>query len=98
MWQPRSADEFRNLTALAQAAVGFDTTRGDVLTVEDLAFDDNRSAAGLRCPSRCWRRAESSPVLIKYVALLVGVAGGGGLRRAARAQDMPQSARGRVGK
>ena len=45
VWQPRSADELRNLTALAQAAVGFDTTRGDVLTVQDLAFDGNRAAA-----------------------------------------------------
>ncbi len=27
-----SADELRNLTALAQAAVGFDTTRGDMVT------------------------------------------------------------------
>ena len=44
-WQPRSADELRNLTALAQAAVGFDTARGDVLTVQDLAFDDNRGGA-----------------------------------------------------
>ncbi len=41
-WQPRSADELRNLTALAQAAVGFDATRGDMLQVEDLAFEDNR--------------------------------------------------------
>ena len=31
-WQPRSADELRNLTALAQAAVGFDAARGDLLT------------------------------------------------------------------
>ena len=42
VWQPRSPDELRNLTALAQAAVGFDTARGDVVTVQDLAFDDNR--------------------------------------------------------
>jgi flagellar M-ring protein FliF len=40
-WQPRSADELRNLTALAQAAVGFDQTRGDVLTVQDLAAAEN---------------------------------------------------------
>src|SRR5580658_3491248 len=43
VWQPRSADELRNLTALAQAAVGFDTARGDMLTVEDLAFEENRT-------------------------------------------------------
>src|SRR5665213_1275765 len=40
-WQPRSADELKHLTALAQAAVGFDPARGDMITVEDLAFDDN---------------------------------------------------------
>jgi len=28
VWQPRSAEELRNLTSLAQAAVGFDTARG----------------------------------------------------------------------
>ncbi len=32
VWQPRSPDELRNLTALAQASIGFDTTRGDVIT------------------------------------------------------------------
>ena len=47
VWQPRSADELRNLTALAQAAVGFDAARGDMLTVEDLAFDDNRCRAAV---------------------------------------------------
>ena len=56
-WQPRSADELRNLTALAQAAVGFDTSRGDMLTVEDLAFDENRvSRASVRRWPRCWPR------------------------------------------
>ena len=30
-WQPRSAEELRNLTVLAQAAVGFDAARGDLL-------------------------------------------------------------------
>ena len=43
VWQPRSADELRILTALAQASVGFDPARGDMLTVEDLAFDRNHS-------------------------------------------------------
>ena len=56
VWQPRSADELRNLTALAQAAVGFDPTRGDVVTVQDLAFDDNRAqppVAARRADSEC---------------------------------------------
>ena len=50
VWQPRSADELRNLTALAQAAVGFDASRGDLLTVQDLAFDGNRPATAGRRP------------------------------------------------
>ena len=46
------AGRVRNLTALAQAAVGFDSSRGDVLTVEDLAFDENRAAQPVSPVSR----------------------------------------------
>jgi flagellar M-ring protein FliF len=70
VWQPRTADELRNLTALAQAAVGFDTTRGDMLTVEDLAFDENRPAQPVSVPGQMLATAENSPVLVKYAALL----------------------------
>lgn len=73
VWQPRSADEVRNLTALAQAAVGFDATRGDVLTVEDLAFDQNRSEQPAPVVDRWVNAAESSPVLVKYLALFAGL-------------------------
>ncbi len=73
VWQPRSADELRNLTALAQAAVGFDTARGDVVTVEDLAFDGNRPQPPATLAEQSLRTAEDSPNLIKYGALLVGL-------------------------
>jgi flagellar M-ring protein FliF len=73
VWQPRSADELRNLTALAQAAVGFDTTRGDMLTVEDLAFDENRPQPPVAMPRQLVNAAENSPVLVKYLALLAGL-------------------------
>ena len=73
VWQPRSADELRNLTALAQAAVGFNTTRGDLLTVEEFAFDGNRPEPPAAVPERVLNAAESSPVLIKYGALLIGL-------------------------
>ncbi|UWZ83140.1 flagellar basal-body MS-ring/collar protein FliF [Occallatibacter riparius] len=73
LWQPRSADEIRNLTALAQAAVGFDQQRGDMLTVQDLAFDDNRSPEPISPVTRALQQAESSPVLIKCVALVIGL-------------------------
>jgi flagellar M-ring protein FliF len=73
VWQPRSADEVRTLTALAQAAVGFDPARGDMLTVQDLAFDDNRSVQPVSLLSQSLATVENSPVLVKYIALLAGV-------------------------
>jgi flagellar M-ring protein FliF len=73
VWQPRSPDELRNLTALAQAAVGFDSTRGDMLTVEDLAFDDNRAQQPASMPVQVLATAENSPVLVRYAAMLAGV-------------------------
>jgi flagellar M-ring protein FliF len=72
VWQPRSTDEVRNLTALAQAAVGFDAARGDMLTVEDLPFDENRSQQPDPLFQQVLTTAENSPVLVKYAALLAG--------------------------
>ncbi len=72
-WQPRSPEELRNLTALAQAAVGFDPSRGDLLEVEDLAFEENRLQESVSLPARLLSTAEGSPVLVKYAALLVGL-------------------------
>jgi flagellar M-ring protein FliF len=73
VWQPRSTDELRNLTALAQAAVGFDPARGDMLTVQDLAFDGNRPPPPPALQDQLLATAENSPVLIKYGALLIGL-------------------------
>ena len=73
VWQPRSADELRNLTALAQASVGFDASRGDLVTVQDLAFDDNRPQPPVAVPEQMLHMAENSPELVKYAALLVGL-------------------------
>jgi flagellar M-ring protein FliF len=72
-WQPRSAEELRNLTALAQASVGFDVARGDVLQVEDLAFEENRLQQPVSLPRQLLATAEGSPVLIKYAAILTGI-------------------------
>ena len=41
IWKPRSADEMRRLEQLAQAAVGFDTQRGDQVVVENVTFSSN---------------------------------------------------------
>jgi flagellar M-ring protein FliF len=72
-WQARSPEELRNLTTLAQAAVGYDAARGDLLEVEDLAFEDNRAQPPVTLPTQILATAEGSPVLIKYAALLTGL-------------------------
>jgi flagellar M-ring protein FliF len=73
VWQTRSADELRNLTALAQAAVGFEPARGDMLTVQDMAFDENRPQPPVSLPEQALAKAENSPLLVKYAALLFGL-------------------------
>lgn len=73
VFQPRTPDEIRTLTALAQAAVGFDPARGDMVTVQDLSFDDNRLQQPVPVYQQLLNQAESFPVLIKYLALLVGL-------------------------
>jgi flagellar M-ring protein FliF len=72
-WQGRSQDELRNLTALAQAAVGFDASRGDVVTVQDLAFEENRTQPAPSVPAQMMSKVEASPLLVKYLSLLVGL-------------------------
>ena len=72
-WQPRSAEELRNLTALAAASVGFDAARGDLLQVEDLAFEDNRIQTPVTVPGQILAAAEGSPILIKYAVLLLSI-------------------------
>jgi flagellar M-ring protein FliF len=72
-WKPRSAEELRTLTALAQAAVGFDPSRGDLVTLQDLAFDENRTAAAASWMSQALAWIERSPVLVKYGTLLASL-------------------------
>jgi flagellar M-ring protein FliF len=72
-WQARSADELRNLTALAQAAVGFDSTRNDVVTVQDLPFEENQAKAPTSVATKIVTGAENSPLLVKYLSMLIGI-------------------------
>jgi len=41
VWKPRTPEEMQRLTQLAQAAVGFDSQRGDQVVVENLSFSSN---------------------------------------------------------
>jgi flagellar M-ring protein FliF len=73
VWQNRPPEELRNLTALAQAAVGFDAPRGDLLTVQDLPFDGNRAETAPSPVNRVLATAENSPLLLKYAALFAAI-------------------------
>ena len=90
--------KLRNLTALAQAAVGFDAGarrhadgRGSGLRPESLG------AAG-PAAEQVLSTAENSPVLVKYAALVGRPAGGAGLRRASGAAPRRVGADGADGK
>jgi flagellar M-ring protein FliF len=72
-WKPRTVEELRTLTALAQAAVGFDASRGDVVTVQDLAFDQNRTAVSASWVAEALEWIERSPVLVKYGTMLASL-------------------------
>jgi flagellar M-ring protein FliF len=73
VWQARSADELRRLTALAQAATGFDPARGDTLTVEDLSFAANRPEPPEPITQQAVNAIQNSPELVRYTALFLGV-------------------------
>jgi flagellar M-ring protein FliF len=63
VWQPRSAQQMQRLTQLAQAAVGYDAQRGDVVTVEEIPFDQAGAAGKVSWMERVqqWLRL-ASPV------------------------------------
>jgi flagellar M-ring protein FliF len=72
-WQPWAPDALRNLTLLSQAAVGYDAGRGDLVTVQDIAFEDNRTQTPPSRAGQAMTALERSPVLVKYLALLIGL-------------------------
>jgi flagellar M-ring protein FliF len=72
-WQPWAPDALHNLTMIAQASVGYDAARGDVVTVQDIAFEDNRTQTPPSRADKLRTELERSPVLVKYAALLIGL-------------------------
>ena len=68
----RSPEELKQLQDLAAAAIGLDTARGDVLTVEDMSFDQP-AAADLLPPSfgdKMRKGLNDYAVAIRYGSLL----------------------------
>ena len=72
-WQPRSADEMKRLTDLAEAAIGFDATRGDQVSLEEMAFDDDAAAPLPPLGDRLLSMASQSPSLIRYGTILIAL-------------------------
>ena len=72
-WQPRSAEEMQHLTDLAQAAIGFDSARGDQVNVEDMAFEDNSGHPPTTAMEQLLAGAAQSEPVWKYGACLLGL-------------------------
>lgn len=69
-WQPRSAEEMTRLTDLVKAAVGFDATRGDLVSVENLPFDESGNLPE-PITERVLRTAGQAAPLFRYGGLLL---------------------------
>lgn len=70
-WQPRTADEMRHISGLAQASIGFDPQRGDLVTVENISFEENGRAANAGVMEKMWNLGSKSAPLAKYGALVL---------------------------
>lgn len=72
-WKPRSAAEMKQLTDLAGAAIGFDAARGDQVSVEELAFDDNGAPTAPALADRMLAMASEGQSLLRYATILAGL-------------------------
>ena len=72
-WKPRSADEIKQLTDLAQSAIGFDAARGDQVDVEEMAFDDNGGVPQEPLGQRILGLAGQSESLLRYGTILTAL-------------------------
>jgi flagellar M-ring protein FliF len=68
---PWTPDQMKRITQLAEAAVGYDGSRGDVISVENLAFDNTRDA-GQPIGERALHAALTLD-LPRYAAALIGL-------------------------
>jgi flagellar M-ring protein FliF len=75
VWKPRDPEEMKRLTMLAQGAIGYDAARGDQISVENIAFDENRGSAGPSLPERLLEGASQSQALLKYGTILAAMLG-----------------------
>ncbi len=76
-WQHRSPDEMKRLQQLAQAAMGFDESRGDQVVLENIAFSGNSDPAAVSGAARFAEQAQgilrAQPTLPRAMASLLGI-------------------------
>lgn len=72
-WQPRSADEMKRLTDLAQSAIGFDASRGDQVSVEELAFDHSSVEPEPALGQRVLAIAAEAQSVLRYGTILIAL-------------------------
>jgi flagellar M-ring protein FliF len=75
VWKPRTPEEMQRLEQLARAAVGFDTTRGDEVVIENVGFSSNVAEVKGPVMQRLMDGTEafmgSQPELLKTVSVIV---------------------------
>ncbi|MGD9906856.1 MAG: flagellar basal-body MS-ring/collar protein FliF [Vicinamibacterales bacterium] len=67
---PRDPAEMERIQRLVAAAVGLDQTRGDQLTVENIAFDDVPGPSEPDVPAPWWRQV--SPTVVSVLGMSIG--------------------------
>jgi len=73
-WQPRGADELSALRQLVIAAIGYDEARGDIVTVESMAFQPDATPGELVEISPIRRFIERNAMTLIQIIVLAAVA------------------------
>ncbi|WP_263385402.1 flagellar basal-body MS-ring/collar protein FliF [Granulicella arctica] len=77
VWKPRSGEEMHRLEELAQAAVGFDTRRGDQVVMQNISFSSNapepKAAAMDKALEQVHALLKTQPGLLRTA--MIGVCG-----------------------
>lgn len=72
-WQSRNADEMRQLSQLAEAAIGYDQARGDQVSIENISFQENQGPPAPGPFERVLASATGWEPLLKYGTVLASV-------------------------
>lgn len=72
-WQARSPEEIKNLTELAQAAVGIDSQRGDQVSVQNISFEENTAAGPPSLIERIAKYLGPPQTWMRYGTVIAGI-------------------------